>query len=139
MKLPRRRFLKLVARAAAVPTMSLIARAQSYPSRPVRWIVPFPPGGGTDIVARLIGQWLSERLGQPFVFGENVGQFSAQEVQPLAHCNAALKRVWCPLASSSSSGAGARPDHPITGQLQFKNGAAQTDIASHIVGRQFVF
>ena len=67
MKLPRRRFLHLAAGAAGLPAVSRIARAQSYPSRPVRIIVPFAPAGTTDILARLIGQWLSERLGQSFV------------------------------------------------------------------------
>ncbi|HEY1364975.1 MAG TPA: tripartite tricarboxylate transporter substrate binding protein, partial [Xanthobacteraceae bacterium] len=64
MKLPRRNFLHLVAGAAALPAVSRIAKAQAYPSRPVRIIVGFAPGGGTDITARLMGQWLSERLGQ---------------------------------------------------------------------------
>src|SRR3954468_19279564 len=66
MKLPRRRFLRLATGAAAVPAVSRIAWAQAYPARPVRIIVPFAPAGSTDIVARLIGQWLSERLGQQF-------------------------------------------------------------------------
>ena len=79
MKLPRRQFLDLAAGAAVLPAVSRIARAQAYPSRPVRWIVPFGPAGATDITARLIGQWLSERLGQQFVIenrpgaGGNVG------------------------------------------------------------------
>jgi len=79
MKLPRRNFLHLAAGAAALPAMSCIARAQAYPSRPVRLIVPIAPGGAADITARLIGQWLSERLGQPFVIdnrpggGSNIG------------------------------------------------------------------
>jgi tripartite-type tricarboxylate transporter receptor subunit TctC len=79
MKLPRRRFLHLAAGAAALPAVSRIAWAQAYPARPVRIIVPFAPAGSTDIVARLIGQWLSERLGQQFAIenrpgaGSNIG------------------------------------------------------------------
>ena len=73
MKLPRRQFLHLAAGAAALPAVSRIAWAQAYPTRPVRVIVPAPAGGGTDIVARLIGQWLSERLGQQFVIENRPG------------------------------------------------------------------
>jgi tripartite-type tricarboxylate transporter receptor subunit TctC len=79
MKLPRRQFLHLAAGAAALPAASRIARAQAYPTRPVRVIVPFAPAGDTDLVARLMGQWLSERLGQPFIIenrpgaGTNIG------------------------------------------------------------------
>src|SRR6266568_473009 len=72
MKLPRRQFLHLAA-GAALPALSRLACAQSYPTRPVRWIVGFTPAGGNDIVARLMGQWLSERLGQPFVIENRPG------------------------------------------------------------------
>ena len=70
MKLRRRQFLRLAAGAAALPAFSRIARAQSYPARPVRVISGFPPGGVNDTYARLISQWLSQRLGQQF-FVEN--------------------------------------------------------------------
>ena len=70
---PRRRILSLAAGAAALPAVSRMAWAQAYPTRPVRIIVGFPPGGGTDITARLMGQWLSERLGQPFIIENRVG------------------------------------------------------------------
>jgi tripartite-type tricarboxylate transporter receptor subunit TctC len=71
MKLPRRQFLHLG--AAALPALTRIARAQAYPSRPVRIVVGFPAGGTQDIIARLIGQWLSERLGQQFVVENRAG------------------------------------------------------------------
>jgi tripartite-type tricarboxylate transporter receptor subunit TctC len=73
MKLPRRTFLHLAAGAAAVPAVSRIAQAQTYPSRPVRIIVGVAAGGATDILARLMGQWLSERLGQPFIIENRPG------------------------------------------------------------------
>jgi tripartite-type tricarboxylate transporter receptor subunit TctC len=73
MKLPRRHFLHLAAGAAALPAVSRIAWAQTYPARPVRVIVPFTPAGTTDIAARLMGQWLSERLGQQFVIENRPG------------------------------------------------------------------
>ena len=73
MKLPRRNFLHLAASAAALPVLPRFAKAQAYPSRPVRVIVPFAPAGTTDLLARLIGQWLSERLGQQFVIDNRPG------------------------------------------------------------------
>jgi tripartite-type tricarboxylate transporter receptor subunit TctC len=72
-KLPRRQFLHLVAGAAALPTISRVAWAQAYPARPVRIIVGYAAGGGTDISARVIGQWLSERLGQQFIIENRPG------------------------------------------------------------------
>src|SRR5215468_8557406 len=73
MKLPRRRILQLAAVSAALPKLPRGAMAQSYPSRPVRVIVGFPAGGTGDILARLIGQWLSERLGQSFIVENRPG------------------------------------------------------------------
>jgi tripartite-type tricarboxylate transporter receptor subunit TctC len=72
-KLPRRNFLHLAAGAAALPAASRIAWAQAYPTRPVRLIAGFPPGGVVDVFARLIGQWLSERLGQPIIIENRPG------------------------------------------------------------------
>jgi tripartite-type tricarboxylate transporter receptor subunit TctC len=73
MEIPRRRFLELAAGATALPAAQQIARAQTYPTRPVRIIVGYAAGGGTDLVARLMGQWLSERLGQQFVIENRTG------------------------------------------------------------------
>jgi tripartite-type tricarboxylate transporter receptor subunit TctC len=84
MKLPhRRQFLHLAVGAASLPAVPHVASAQAYPSRPVRIIVPFAPGGATDIVGRLTAQWLSERLGQQFIVenrpggGSNIGTEAA--------------------------------------------------------------
>src|SRR6266568_1218305 len=89
MKLPhRRQFLHLAAGTAALPLAPRIARAQAYPSRPVRLILGYAPGNAPDIVARLIGQWLSERLGQQFVIenrpgaGSNIGTEAVVRAAP---------------------------------------------------------
>src|SRR5262245_61943781 len=73
MKLPRRQFLHLAAGAAALPAVSRIAQAQAYPTRPVRIVVTTAAGSAPDIIARLIGQWLSERLGKSFVIDNRSG------------------------------------------------------------------
>ena len=85
MKLPRRQFLRLAAGAAALPTVSRIARAQTYPTHPPQIIVGFPAGGLTDITARLMGQWLSERLGQPFVIENRPGAAGNIAADLVAH------------------------------------------------------
>jgi tripartite-type tricarboxylate transporter receptor subunit TctC len=88
LKLPRRNFLRLAAGAVALPALSRIATAQAYPSRPVRIIIGFPAGGPQDNVAHLMGQWLSERLGQPFVVetrpgaGSNIGTEAVVRAPP---------------------------------------------------------
>src|SRR5262249_15012967 len=88
MKLPRRKFLQLAAGAVALPGSSWSARAQDYPSRPVRLIVPFAPGGQTDVVARLIALKLSDRLGKQFYVenaagaGGNIGAGRAVQAAP---------------------------------------------------------
>jgi hypothetical protein len=112
MKLPRRQFLHLAAGAAALPGMWRIARAQAYPSRPVRFIVPFPPGGSADPTARVLGNRLSEIWGQQVVI-ENKG--GAGESAPTTPCQIlAVRRVppewralptWrCPRAAASAVG-----------------------------------
>jgi tripartite-type tricarboxylate transporter receptor subunit TctC len=88
MKLPRRRFLHLAAGAAALPVLSRTARGQAYPSRPVRWIVGFTPGGGNDIVARLMGQWLSERTGQQFFIENRPGAATNIATEVVVHAPA---------------------------------------------------
>jgi tripartite-type tricarboxylate transporter receptor subunit TctC len=98
MKLPRRKFLHLAAGAAALPAVSRIARAQTYPSRPVRIIVPFAAAGPNDIVARVLGRWLSERLGEPFVIENRPG--AATNVGTEAVVNAAPDGYTVLIASS---------------------------------------
>ena len=75
MKLPRRKFLRLAAGVAVLPAVARIAAAQTYPLRLVRIVVGFAAGGPTDILARLVGQWLSERLGQQYVIENRPGRW----------------------------------------------------------------
>jgi tripartite-type tricarboxylate transporter receptor subunit TctC len=88
MELPRRRFLHLAGGGAVLPAFSRIAGAQTYPARPVRLIVSNAAGGGQDIPARLMGRWLSERLGQPFIIenrpggGTNIGTEAVVRAAP---------------------------------------------------------
>jgi tripartite-type tricarboxylate transporter receptor subunit TctC len=88
MKFPPRRFLRLAAAAAVLRAAPRFAWAQSYPTRPVRWIVSFSAGGGNDIVARLVGQFLSEKLGQQFIIenkagaGGNIGMAAVLSAPP---------------------------------------------------------
>jgi tripartite-type tricarboxylate transporter receptor subunit TctC len=88
MRLPRRQFLELAAGAAALPTWSRIAGAQSYPSRPVRFMVGIVPGGSQDIVGRLIAQRLSDRLGQQFIVENRAGAASNIAAEAVAHAPA---------------------------------------------------
>jgi tripartite-type tricarboxylate transporter receptor subunit TctC len=85
MKLPRRQFLHLAAGAAVLPALPHIARAQSYPSRPVRIIIGYPPGGSADMTARFAGQWLSDRLGQQFVIESRPGAGTNLATEAVVH------------------------------------------------------
>src|SRR5450432_3815683 len=88
MKLPRRKVLHLAVGAAALPAASKMVWAQSYPTKPVRIVAGYPPGGSNDLYARLIAQWLSERIGQPFIVenrpgaGGNIGTEAAAKSAP---------------------------------------------------------
>src|SRR5258708_25768835 len=88
MKLPRRRFLHLAAGAAALPAALRSARAQTYPARPVRFIIGYTSGGSADITARLMGQWLSERLGQSFIVERRAGAGTNIATEAVVHAQA---------------------------------------------------
>src|SRR5262245_52755742 len=103
MKLRRRTFLRLAAGVVALPALSRIARAQAYPSRPVRIVIGFPAGGGADIVARLIGQWLSERLGQPFVIDNRPGAGSNIAAEVVVRAPPTLLLVTLPANAVNSA------------------------------------
>jgi tripartite-type tricarboxylate transporter receptor subunit TctC len=103
MKLPRRRFLQLAAGAAALPAIALMARAQTYPARPVRIIVGYPPGDSPDTVARIMGQWLSDRLGQPFVIENKPGAATNIAVQAAVDAAAdGYTLLWVTTANTSN-------------------------------------
>ena len=101
MRLTRRNFLSLAGSFAAVPMVSDRAAAQAYPTRPVRWVVAVSPGGGNDVFARLMGQWLSERLGQPFVVENRAG--AANNIGTEAVVNAPPDGYTLLLASSNNA------------------------------------
>jgi tripartite-type tricarboxylate transporter receptor subunit TctC len=85
MRFARRRFLSLAGAAAVLPALACAAGAQTYPSRPIRWVVGFPPGGGADIVSRIMAPWLSERLGQPVIIENKPGGASNVSVQTVVN------------------------------------------------------
>ena len=85
MKLPRRKLLHLVAGAAAIPAIPYLAWAQTYPTRPVRLVVGFPPGGAADLISRLVGQWLSDRLGQSVFIEDRAGAASNIATEFVVH------------------------------------------------------
>src|SRR6516164_9051292 len=109
MKLPRRNFLHLAAGAAALPVASRIARAQAYPTRPVRIVVGFPAGGATDITARLMAQWLSDRLGQQFIIENRpgaAGTIAAEAVVKAAPDGYTLLQIGTPNTINATPSAG---------------------------------
>ena len=102
-QLPRRRFLQLAAGAALLPAGGRMARAQTYPARPVRIIVGYPPGDSPDTVARIIGQWLSDRLGQPFVIENKPGAATNIAVQAAVDAAAdGYTLLWVTTANTSN-------------------------------------
>src|SRR5262252_8700467 len=122
MNIARRRFLRLAAGATTLPAVSRIARAQAYPSRPVRLIVGFPAGAGADIVARILGRWLSERLGQEFIIENKPGANTSIAAQTALNAPPdGYALLWCgnirsgalrPLAVTTAARVAALPDVP---------------------------
>jgi hypothetical protein len=110
--LGHRNFLHLAAGAAALPAVSRMASAQAYPTRPVRVIVPFAPAGDTDLVARLMGQWLSERLGQPFRLARPLVQ--RELVPPAVELVAAILKPVRPRDQYLTSARGAHLVGPVS-------------------------
>jgi len=101
MNIARRRFLRLAAGATTLPAVSRIARAQAYPSRPVRLIVGFPAGGGADIVARILGRWLSERLGQEFIIENKPGANTSIAAQTALNAPPdGYTLLWCGISNA---------------------------------------
>jgi len=116
MKLPRRQFLHPAAGAAVLPAVSRLAWAQSYPTRPVRIIVGYPPGGTSDILARLMGQWLSERLGHQFVVENRAGAGSNISAVPSSIEYIRDDRLRA-LAVAAAMRSEALPDIPTVGKF----------------------
>src|SRR5262245_46014129 len=116
MQLCRRRFLQLAAGAAALPALPHVARAQIYPARPVRWIVPFAAGNPPDIVTRSVGQWLSERLGPPFVIENRPGARGPLAAAPVVPAPADGRTL---LAMAPSSAINATLFSPLYEKLYF--------------------
>jgi tripartite-type tricarboxylate transporter receptor subunit TctC len=117
MNLPRRKFLHLTAGAAALPITLRVASALDYPSGPVRWIVGFAPGGGNDILARLLGQWLQERLGQPFVIENRPGAGSNVATEAVVHAPPDGYTLLRGLGVTSAMRSEALPDLPAIGEF----------------------
>ncbi len=101
MKLPRRKFLHLAAGAAALPALPRVGRAQTYPTRPVRIVCGYPPGGVVDIYARMIAQWLSDRVGQQFIVENKPG--AGGTIAAEAVVRAAPDGYTLPLATSADA------------------------------------
>ncbi len=119
MKLPRRKFLHLAAGAAALPAVSRIARAQTYPTRPVRIIVGFPAGTSSDITARLIGQWLSERLGQQFIVENRPGAGTNIAADTVVHSPAdGYMLLWITQTNAINATAYAKLNFNFIGDIQ---------------------